>query len=74
MSKLPIATGKQLIRAVGKVGFPVTRIHGSHHFLRHPDGRTTTVPIHGKETLGPGLLGKILRDAELTRDNLSDLL
>jgi predicted RNA binding protein YcfA (HicA-like mRNA interferase family) len=74
MSKHPIPTGKQLIRALGKTGFIVTRSHGSHHFLRHPDGRTTTVPVHGKETLGPGLLGKILRDTELSREDLSALL
>ena len=37
-------------------------------------GRTTTVPVHGKETLGPGLMGKILRDTELRRDDLSALL
>ena len=60
MSKLPIVTGKQLIWALGKVGSSVTRIHGRHHFLRHPDGRTTTVPIHGKETLGPAYSAKFL--------------
>ena len=43
-------------------------------FMRHPDGRTTTMPVHGKETPGPGLPGKILRDTELMRDDLSALL
>lgn len=46
----------------------------SHHFLRHPDGRTTVVPVHAGEALGPGLLAKLLRDVELTRDDLEDLL
>ena len=57
-----------------KIGFEVLRIKGSHHFLRHPDGRTTVVPIHSGETLGPGLLSKILRDVEKTRDELEELL
>ena len=74
MSKLPAATGKQIIKALVRCGFAVVRTHGSHHFLRHPDGRTTTVPVHGKETLGPGLLGKILRDTELSREELQKLL
>jgi predicted RNA binding protein YcfA (HicA-like mRNA interferase family) len=74
MSKLPTATGKQVLRALLREGFAVSRSHGSHHFLRHPDGRTTTVPVHGKETLGPGLLVKILRDTELTREELARLL
>ena len=74
MSRLPTVTGKQLLRALKQVGFSVSRTHGSHHFLRHPDGRTTTLPIHGSEALGPGLLNKILRDTELSRDELVNLL
>jgi predicted RNA binding protein YcfA (HicA-like mRNA interferase family) len=74
MSRLPALTGKALIKALARAGFTLSRIHGSHHFLRHPDGRTTTVPVHGRETLGPGLLAKILRDTELTREALLELL
>ena len=50
---------------LGKQGFEVTRIKGSHHFLKHKDGRVTTVPAHGKETVGPGLLNKIAKDTEI---------
>jgi len=39
MSTLPALTGRQLIRALRKIGFEVFRTKGSHHFLRHPDGR-----------------------------------
>ena len=41
-------------------------IKGSHHFLKHDDGRATVVPAHGKETIGPGLLNKISKDTEIT--------
>jgi predicted RNA binding protein YcfA (HicA-like mRNA interferase family) len=41
------------------------RIKGSHHFLQHPDGRRTVVPIHAGEIIGPGLLNKILKDVEV---------
>ena len=74
MSKLPGLTGKKFIKALGKAGFEVLRVKGSHHFLRHSDGRTTVVPVHGGETLGPGLVSKILRDCELTRDEFQELL
>jgi predicted RNA binding protein YcfA (HicA-like mRNA interferase family) len=60
--------------ALRRIGFEVLRTKGSHHFMRHPDGRTTVVPVHSGETLGPGLLSKILRDTEQTRDELEDLL
>jgi hypothetical protein len=35
---------------------------------RHPDGRRTVVPVHSGETIGPGLLSKILKDAEMEMD------
>jgi predicted RNA binding protein YcfA (HicA-like mRNA interferase family) len=63
-----------LVRALDKAGFEVVRTKGSHHSLRHADGRTTVVPVHAGETLGPGLMSKILRDTELTRDELIALL
>jgi len=47
---------------------------GSHHFLRHEDGRSTVVPAHSGETIGPGLLHKILRDCQVTVDQLGELL
>jgi predicted RNA binding protein YcfA (HicA-like mRNA interferase family) len=67
-------TGKELIRALKKLGFEIVRIQGSHHRLRHSDGRVTTVPVHAGETIGPGLLAQILRDCELTHEQLEDLL
>jgi predicted RNA binding protein YcfA (HicA-like mRNA interferase family) len=70
----PSVGGKHLLAALGRAGFLTIRIKGSHHFLRHPDGRTTVVPVHGNETLGPGLLSKILRDCEMHRDDLLKLL
>lgn len=53
-----------------QLGFELLRVKGSHHFLRHPDGRTTVVPVHAGEVIGPGLLSKILRDTKLTKDEL----
>jgi predicted RNA binding protein YcfA (HicA-like mRNA interferase family) len=63
-----------MIQALGKAGFEVARIKGSHHFLQHQDGRATVIPVHAGETLGPGLISKMLRDTELTRDELLKLL
>ena len=74
MSRTPRVTGVDLIAALAKVGFGVLRVKGSHHFLRHEDGRSTVVPVHSGETLGPGLLHKILRDCHLTANQLTELL
>ncbi len=74
MSKLPSPTGQQLIAALRRDGFEAIRVRGSHHFLRHPDGRRTVVATHRGETIGPGLLSKILRDCDLSRDDILKLL
>jgi predicted RNA binding protein YcfA (HicA-like mRNA interferase family) len=74
MSKLPSVTGKELIAVLGKIGFQVIRVKGSHHFLRHQDGRATVVPVNAGDTIGPGLLLRILRDCDLSRDKLTEML
>ena len=52
------------------MGFGIIRVKGSHHFLRHPEGRCTVVPVHKGETIGRGLLAQILRDCEITQVEL----
>ena len=74
MSNEPSFSGKKLIKDLSSFGFDVVRIKGSHHFLRHADGRTTVVPVYSGETIGPGLLSKILRDCELSRQDMQKLL
>lgn len=74
MTRLPRLKAKQLVRALQRAGFKVIRIRGSHHYLRHPDGRATVIPVHAGETIGPGLLATILRDVELSAEQLQDLL
>ena len=74
MTKLPRLKAKDLLRALRRAGFSVVRIRGSHHFIEHSDGRVTSVPVHSGEIIGTGLLASILRDIELTPEELSDLL
>lgn len=72
--KLPALTGAEVIRALQGGGFVVVRIRSSHHFLRHTDGRSTVVPVHAGETIGPGLMSKILRDCGLEREQFRSLI
>jgi predicted RNA binding protein YcfA (HicA-like mRNA interferase family) len=74
MSRAPRITGKELIRALEKAGFSVVRQRSSHCRMRHRDGRVTTVSVHAGETIGQGLLNKILRDCEMTTEQLLELL
>ena len=71
MSRFRSLQAKELIAALARHGFVVSRVRGSHHFLRHPDGRTTVVPVHSGEDLGRGLISKILRDVKIEPDDLA---
>ena len=56
------------------LGFQELRIKESHHFFLHPITRkTATVPIHGNEYLGLGILKEILRDIDLPVDQYEEL-
>lgn len=70
MSNHPSLTGRQVIKLLLKKGFQLSRIRGSHHFLQHTDGRCTVVPVHKGESIGRGLLAQILRDCEISFEEL----
>lgn len=74
MTSVPSLTGKEIVSVLKKAGFELLRIKGSHHFIHHPDGRSTVVPVHSGETIGPGLFAKILRDCDLNREQFQKLL
>ena len=74
MAKSPKVSGKAIIKVLKLLGFEVTRIKGSHHILKHKDGRRTVVPVHSNEVIGTGLLHKILHDCELTNEEFFNLL
>lgn len=66
MTRLPRLKGKEVVRILERHGFEAVRTRGSHVFLKHSDGRVTTVPVDAGETIGPGLLRSILRDIEMS--------
>lgn len=66
----PMLNAKNILKALKNNGFQTVRQKGSHVRLRHQDGRITTIPIHSGQDIGKGLLRKILRDTELTINEL----
>jgi predicted RNA binding protein YcfA (HicA-like mRNA interferase family) len=56
MPPLPSVSGNRVVRALERHGFKVARINGSHHIMRHPDGRGTTVPVHSNRDVAKGTL------------------
>jgi predicted RNA binding protein YcfA (HicA-like mRNA interferase family) len=74
MTTFPSITGSRLLRILGRMGFEVIRIKGGHHFLRHEDGRCTVVPVHKGENIGRGLLSQILKDCDISKEELREML
>ena len=72
--KIPIIKVKKLEKLLFFLGFEAKRKSGSHVFYRHPDGRYTTLPHHGNQDLGRSLTRQILREIEITPEELIHLL
>ncbi len=58
-------SGDDIIKRLQREGFERLRQKGSHVTLRHPDGRTTTVPA-GRKDLPKGMIRAIARQSGIT--------
>ncbi len=67
--RMPTVKAGDLIGLLKSLGFNQARQKGSHRFFKHTDGRTATVPDHGGENLGRGLVSKILNDVEISKED-----
>lgn len=75
MAKLPNLSAVELSKILKKLGFKFIRQEGSHMFFRHSDGRTTIIPNHPREDIGPGLLNKIIKkDLQISREEFEKCL
>ena len=74
MSKLPRITAKDACRILERRGFLLARQSGGHKIYKNKEGRRATVPYHAGKILHPKVLKSILKDAEITIDELSGLL
>ena len=72
MPHLPILSGREIIKALYKIGYREARQRGSHIRLYSHDKKSITVPNY--KTVGRGLLRKILRDAEISVSKFKELL
>ena len=73
MSKLPVISGADCVKALGKIGFEVYRQRGSHIVIvRTSPPAQTTVPNH--KELDHGTLRAIIRQTGLTIEEFTALL
>jgi predicted RNA binding protein YcfA (HicA-like mRNA interferase family) len=73
MSKLPVCSGIEAIRAFERAGWVKSRQKGSHATLVQAGSVVVlTVPLH--KELGPGLLRSLVRKAGITVEEFTNLL
>jgi predicted RNA binding protein YcfA (HicA-like mRNA interferase family) len=70
LSKLPLLSWREIVKAPGKAGFAVARQKGSHIILVK-DERAISVPRH--DHIKRGLLLEIIAEAGMTREELLKL-
>ncbi len=73
MSKLPVISGKECIKALEKTGYKVIRQKGSHIVLTTSNPTNMLVVPNHKE-IDRGTLRAIIRQANLTIDEFISLL
>jgi len=74
MPKLPVISGKEIVKALAKLGYITDHQTGSHIILRNkePPHRRLTIPNHRE--MAKGTLRAIIRQTGLTREQFMDLL
>ncbi len=64
-------SGKALCKIVERYGWELKRVTGSHHIYAHEDiSVILSIPVHGNRDLPTGTLRRLLKDAELTEEDL----
>jgi predicted RNA binding protein YcfA (HicA-like mRNA interferase family) len=59
-------TGSDLCRLLESNGWTLRRVSGSHHIYSKPGERKVlSVPVHGNQSLKPGLATRLARDANI---------
>ncbi|MBI2558317.1 type II toxin-antitoxin system HicA family toxin [Candidatus Woesearchaeota archaeon] len=73
MPKLPLISGKELVKVFAKVGYEIDHQTGSHVILRQKDAphRRLTIPNHNE--IAKGTLRAIIREAGLTREEFFEI-
>jgi predicted RNA binding protein YcfA (HicA-like mRNA interferase family) len=72
LSRLPVCSGSDAVKAFSRLGYVVDHQTGSHIILRHPNLRRLTIPNHRE--LAKGTLRSLIREAGITKEQFDALL
>ena len=64
-------SGKMLCKIVERNGWKLKRVTGSHHiYVKDGVAAILSIPVHSNRDLPKGTLKSIMKDAELTEEDL----
>jgi len=74
VKKLPLISGREVVKVFRKIGYEIDHQTGSHIILRHgePPHRRLSIPDH--KELAKGTLRALIRQAGLTVEEFIELL
>lgn len=71
--KLPLVSGKEMIKILSMKGFQVVRQRSSHVQMKNAKGVLVTIPVQSGKDVSVGVVLKILRDTEISREEFIEL-
>ena len=72
--RLPLVDARDVIKLILAKGYKRIGQSGSHAQFKNERGTIITVPVHPGRPIGRGLLRKIMRDLEVSREEFVELL
>ncbi len=63
-----------VVKTLRKIGFHPVRQRGSYLIMKHPDGRSTVIPVYLGEELWQGILMEIMSDVRMSKKEFLELL
>ena len=73
MASLSNITGRELIKFVKSIGYRFDRQNrGNHRIFVHDEKKPFTIPVYKKKIVKIGLLGGILRDIGISKNEFID--
>jgi len=60
-------SGPELCRKLERAGWTLKRVRGSHHiYAKTGEKKILSVPVHGHQTVKPGLATRLGKDANIS--------
>ena len=76
LRRLPVLSGKNVVKALRRAGFEMKRLRGSHHVMVRPgvEPFIVSVPVHGNNPIPKGTLAAIIEQSGLSDEEFIALL